>query len=326
MSIKNPTTVTDASQTHRYFISFTLPFNYFSSIMVKMVKFIVPYVKIARPLNTAIAGCAVLLGMWLTGFASPAAFGSGAAVRNAVLLILAAIAATAYGNAVNDILDVETDRVSHPDRPLVTGAMSAGAASVFAATLAGLSIACAAAASVFHATAALIPLTLLTLYSIRFKRTRLVGNFIVAALTAYALLFGSLPHPNTKILFAPAVLAFLLNFCRELIKDVQDAEGDRAAGFVTSADIPRPTIRLLLILAGCVHLAAMWAPSLVLGDFGLVYTGVCVAVALPLHISWMMLTLRADFDKYAGRMGTILKAEMVAGLAALAADKIILTL
>jgi len=293
--------------------------------MVKVIKVIVPYIKITRPLNAAIVGCAVLLGMWLTGFATPAAYGGGAVARNAVLLVLAAMAATAYGNAINDVLDLETDRVSHPDRPLVTGAISTGAASLFAAALAALSIACAAAASLFHATAALIPLALLTMYSIYLKRTRLAGNIIVAALTAYALLFGSLPHPNTKILFAPALLAFLLNFCRELVKDVQDAEGDRAAGLTTSADLPRPAIRLLLLLAGGVHLAAMWVPSLVLGDFGMVYTGVCVAAVLPLHISWMMLALRTDFDKYTGRMGAMLKAEMVAGLAALAADKFIWT-
>jgi len=292
--------------------------------MARVIKVIVPYIKIVRPLNAVIAGCAVLLGMWLTGFATPAAY--GAVMRNAALLVLAAIAATAYGNVVNDVLDVETDRVSHPDRPLVTAAMSVGAASLFAAALAVLSLACAAAASLFHATAALIPLALLTLYSVYLKRTKLLGNIIVATLTAYALLFGSLPHPGTKILFAPALLAFLLNFCRELLKDVQDADGDRAAGFATSAELPRPLIRLLLILAGCAHLAAMWTPSLVLGDFGMVYTGVCVAAVLPLHVAWMMLAVRADFDKYTGRMGGILKAEMVAGLAALAADKFILTL
>jgi len=311
-----------------------LPFNYFTSIMVKVVKVIIPYITLTRPLNAAIVGCAALLGMWLAGFPMPVSTyieGVGPIVSaaerftHAALLMLAAAAATAYGNVINDVLDVETDRVSHPNRPLVTGAVSVGAASVFAAALAGLSLACAAAASVFHAAAALIPLMLLTLYSAYLKRTRLAGNFIVAALTAYALIFGGLPHPNVKILFAPALLAFLLNFCRELIKDVQDAEGDRAAGFATSAALPRPVIRLLLMFAGCAHLAAMWAPSLVLGDFGVVYTSVCIAAVLPLHIGWMILALRPDFCKYAGRIGGILKIEMVAGLAALAADKIILT-
>ncbi|MDR2692883.1 MAG: UbiA family prenyltransferase [Chitinispirillales bacterium] len=303
--------------------------------MVKVVKVIVPYIRTARPLNTAIVGCAVFLGMWLAGFPAPVPVyvesvepvaGAVKSYTDAILLILAAMAATAYGNAVNDILDVETDRVSHPDRPLVTGAMSIGSASVFTAALATLSLACATAVSVFHATAALIPIILLTMYSIYFKRTKLIGNIIVAALTAYALLFGGLSHPDIKILFAPALLAFLLNFCRELAKDVQDTEGDRAAGFATSAELPRPIIGRLLIIAGCAHLAAMWAPSLLLGHFGMVYTGVCVAAVLPLHISWMMLAFRADFDKYVKRMGAILKAEMVAGLAALAADKIIWTL
>jgi len=294
--------------------------------MAEVIKVIVSCVKTARPLNTVIVGCAVLLGMWLTGFASLSACRGGATVLNAALLILAAMAAAAYGNAVNDVLDVETDRVSHPNRPLASGALSVDAAAVFAAALAALSLALATAASTFHAVAALMPLTLLTMYSLYIKRTRIVGNVIVAALTAYALLFGGLPHPYTKILFAPALSAFLLNFCRELVKDVQDAEGDRAAGFKTSANLPYPAIRRLLMSAGVAALAAMWIPSLVLGDFGMVYNSVCTAAVLPLHAAWMMLALRSDFDKYVGRIGGLLKAEMVAGLAALAADKFILTL
>ncbi|MDR0330375.1 MAG: UbiA family prenyltransferase [Chitinispirillales bacterium] len=277
-----------------------------------MANVIAPYIQIARPLNTCIAGCAVLLGMWLTGFASP----------RPALLAAAAMAAAAYGNVINDLLDVETDRISHPRRPLVTGAMGTGAAAFFAAALAALSLLCAGLASAFHLSAALIPLALLTLYSIYFKRTRLVGNIIVAALAAYALVFGSLPRPETKILLAPALLAFLLHFCRELAKDVQDAEGDRAAGFTTSAELPKRAVRGLLAAAGGAHLIVMWAPWVFLGHFGEIYTGVCVAAVLPLHISWMMLIFRADFDKYVGRIGSLLKIEMVAGLLALAADKI----
>ena len=282
-----------------------------------MITTAVQYIKLIRPANAAITGCATALGIWLTGTR-----GFGAPLRSTLLLAAAAMAAAAYGNAVNDILDVESDRVSHPSRPLASGALTARAAAALAAALALGSLACAAAASTFHAAAALVPVALLTMYSIYFKRTRVVGNIIVAALTGYALLFGSLPRPETKILFAPALLAVLLNFCREIIKDVQDAEGDRAAGWATSASLPAWGIRAILTSVGAIYIVLMWAPSLMLGDFGMAYNAVCLVAVLPLQIYWMALILRPELEKNAGRAGTALKLEMVAGMAALALDKV----
>ncbi|MCL2183643.1 MAG: UbiA family prenyltransferase, partial [Chitinispirillia bacterium] len=71
-------------------------------------------------------GIAVALGIWLTdgGVFLP--------------LMLAAMAAAAYGNVINDIIDVKSDRVSHPNRPLANGTMSPRAAKAFAAALAAV--------------------------------------------------------------------------------------------------------------------------------------------------------------------------------------------
>src|SRR5580698_7754513 len=52
----------------------------------------------------------------------------------AVLALAAASSAmvTGGGNVLNDVLDVEGDRLNHPDRPLVTGAISIPAARLLA--------------------------------------------------------------------------------------------------------------------------------------------------------------------------------------------------
>jgi len=286
-----------------------------------MIKTAVMYIKIVRPANAVIAGCATALGIWLVDTWITGARVFVTPPRSVLLLAAAAMAAASYGNVVNDMLDVESDRVSHPDRPLANGAMTLRAAAFLAAALALGSLACAAAASTFHATAALIPIALLTMYSIYFKRTRVVGNIVVAALTGYALLFGSLPRPETKILFAPALLAILLNFCREVVKDVQDAEGDRAAGWATSAALPTRAIRIMLSSVGAIYIILMWVPSVMLGHFGMTYSAVCFAAVLPLHVYWMSLILRPELDKNVRRAGAVLKLEMVAGMAALALDR-----
>jgi geranylgeranylglycerol-phosphate geranylgeranyltransferase len=283
-----------------------------------MIKFIAPYIKITRPVNALITGCAVILGIWI---AAPAKIAVNP--LQAVLLMAAAMTAAAYGNVINDILDIKSDRISHPGRPLASGAMGIPAATAFAALLAAASLLCAAAVSAFHLTAALIPVILLTLYSIYFKRTRIAGNIIVASLVAYALLFGALPRPETKILIAPAVLAFLLNFCRELVKDVQDAAGDKATGWRTSAELPAGVIKGLLAGAAAVYGLIVLTPSLIFGHFGAVYTVICLLTVVPIHIYWVSMVFRGGVNKYSGRIGLLLKLEMVAGLLALGLDRVV---
>jgi 4-hydroxybenzoate polyprenyltransferase len=260
-------------------------------------------------------GCAVILGIWLTQ--------SGISTFTAFFLMTAAMAATAYGNVINDILDIKSDLISHPERPLANGSMSVRTAAVFAAALVIASLLSALWASTFHLKAAFLPLILLTLYSIYFKRTRLMGNFIVALLVAYALLFGSLPLPQTKILFLPAMLAFLLNFCREIAKDIQDTEGDRNAGITTSAALPDTALKAILLSTAAAYASIAFLPSLLLKHFGIVYTIVCLLAVIPLHVLWITEVLKADLKNRAKRIAMILKLEMIAGLLAMALDKIL---
>lgn len=316
-------------------------------MMKNFISTILQYVKIVRPVNVLITGCAVVLGAvvaldshgvafelattLLLGVVSD--FRATAAivfvltlmlselVRIVVFTAFTAMFAAAYGNVINDIIDVKSDRISHPNRPLVSGKISIRGAYIFAIMLAVLSMICAMLASTFHAIAALVPIILLTLYSKYFKRTPIVGNIIVALLVAYALLYGALPQPETKVLIAPALLAFLLNFCREIVKDVQDAAGDGAAGWRTSAVLPARTIKILLTSSAAFYLLILFVPSLVLNHFGAIYNVICLTIILPIHIYWMTLVIKSGVDKCAGRIGLLLKLEMVAGLVAIGADK-----
>ncbi|MFI5415080.1 MAG: UbiA family prenyltransferase, partial [Candidatus Lutacidiplasmatales archaeon] len=87
----------------------------------------------------------IRLGNTLTALAGTvvgglAARGAGLPTSSAfwLVLLLAALSTacvTAGGNVVNDILDRESDRTNHPDRPLVTGTISVRAARTGAAAL-----------------------------------------------------------------------------------------------------------------------------------------------------------------------------------------------
>jgi geranylgeranylglycerol-phosphate geranylgeranyltransferase len=166
-----------------------------------------------------------------------------------------------------------------------------------------------------------VPLLILTLYAFRLKGTPLAGNVMVSALVAYALLFGSLGAPHFTHLLIPAVLAMLLNFCREIIKDVQDAPGDRAAGISTTAVLGEKAVRRIIYGCSIVYFALLFVPAL-LGHFGIVYAGVVAATALPLSFLRLRKLHRPDWPTQCASISTLLKIEMLAGLLALAIDRL----
>jgi 4-hydroxybenzoate polyprenyltransferase len=73
--------------------------------------------------------------------------------------------------------------------------------------------------------------TVLFLYDRNLKATPLWGNATVAAVCATTVIFGSL-HGNgwNRQLLVLTVSAFCLTLVRELYKDVEDVEGDKAMG------------------------------------------------------------------------------------------------
>ena len=88
--------------------------------------------EVLRPANCAITFASVLLGGWLGPHAiSPA-------------LLLAALSASlimAGGNALNDLCDIEADRINKPGRPLPSGRLPVWAARLQAVVLAALGLA-----------------------------------------------------------------------------------------------------------------------------------------------------------------------------------------
>ena len=58
------------------------------------------------------------------------------------------------------------------------------------------------------------------------KRLPLIGNISIALITATAFIYGGFVADNPAVAIIPAGFAFLINLIREIVKDVQDIEGD----------------------------------------------------------------------------------------------------
>ena len=96
-----------------------------------------------------------------------------------------------------------------------------------------------------------IIIPLLFLYNFLFKKYAIIGNITVSFLLASVFIFLELALINTFMyLFYPAFFAFLINFIREIIKDIEDYKGDKKFGFKTLPIIlgVKETTKIIIVL------------------------------------------------------------------------------
>ena len=140
-----------------------------------------------------------------------------------------------FGNALNDILDLKSDNISHPNRPLPKGYIKISNAKPITGILFVLVI----CVSLFLPNsdcmyACFSILALLIFYNIYFKGIALIGNFIISLILASTFLFTELVFFNQlHITIVPANLIFGLSLIREILKDIHDYEGDKKYNIYT---------------------------------------------------------------------------------------------
>lgn len=186
-----------------------------------------PILRLVRFGNTAVSFVGTVVG-------GVAARGVGIALSETVwaYLILAAFSTafvTAGGNIVNDLLDQESDRVNHPDRPLVTGEISRRSAQFLAAGLLGGSVVLAIPVAVHEPLVGVLlaaALVALLSYEFRFKAVGFGGNLLVAFLTGLVFLYGGAATGVPLAVLPFGFMAFFATLSREVIKDMEDLAGD----------------------------------------------------------------------------------------------------
>lgn len=168
------------------------------------------------------------------------------------LLVLATIFIAAGGYIINNIFDVDTDMENKPNDVIVGKSISETKAYnlYFGFTVGGVAIGFILSniidkpsfASVFIIIAAT-----LYFYASNLKQSLLIGNIIVALLLSLSVIiigvFDLYPvtfegnRPIMKLIFGIlldyAVFAFILNLIREIVKDLEDVNGDLNQGMST---------------------------------------------------------------------------------------------
>lgn len=154
------------------------------------------------------------------------------------LLILPAVLTAAAGYVVNDIYDVETDKINKPEGCIVGVSLSRSAAWKLYAALSIVSLLIAWLYSPQYAMINTCIIAMLYLYAAQLKGMPLIGNLIVALCSAAVIACCVLQIAfDTKAAIMNfsgyTVFAFLISLIREIVKDMQDLEGDKAAGLKT---------------------------------------------------------------------------------------------
>ena len=183
-----------------------------------------PYLALTRPENMILTAIAVIAGSFIAAGPEIMDFQIEIAICCVCSMML-----VGGGNALNDYNDRETDKENHPERPIPSGSISADTASVCAQALlgSGLLILLFALENKMPFVIALIGIMLLIAYENGLKAAGISGNITVGLMSGAIFLFAGMavndPGP-TLWMFGLAVLATIT---REIIKDIQDLEGDR---------------------------------------------------------------------------------------------------
>ncbi len=217
------------------------------------------------------------------------------------LLVLATLFIAAAGNVINDIYDIETDLVNKPSKVLVGKNISEKVAlnlfivlNILGVSL-GFYLANTIDKSGFSAVFVIIS-ALLYIYASYLKQTLLIGNIVISALVAMSIiivgLFDLLPAITAqnqqtqltifKILLDYALFAFIINLLREMVKDIEDIDGDYKAEMKT-----------LPIIIGRERATKLVFIFSLLPLFGIIYYLVVFLYKQPLAVGYFLIFIIA---------------------------------
>jgi 4-hydroxybenzoate polyprenyltransferase len=168
------------------------------------------------------------------------------------LLVLSTVLIAAGGYVINNIFDQGTDSDNRPSKTIIGSSISEsmGYNIYVALTVAGVGIGFYLSNVIMKpsfATIFILIASLLYIYATSLKQMLLVGNIVVALLLSFSViiigifdLYPATYEGNQKemgvhfsILIDYALFAFIINFIREITKDLEDVNGDYNQGMKT---------------------------------------------------------------------------------------------
>ena len=268
------------------------------------------YLALVRPINFVITFITVIVAAAVSYFIFYP-------IEKVLLAALTASLTLSAGNIINDLFDIEIDKVSHPERPLVTGVISVNTAFVLYFAIQIISLVFSYSISEENFIINFAAAVILFLYSWKLKKIVLLKNIIVSGLTGLVFVYGGLAVGSYEYAVIPALFAFLINMTREIIKDMVDSEGDARQGIVSFAS-KAGLVKTKITIAGLIGvLIAFTFYPYMNGDYNNYYILLIIVLVIP-ALLYFLYSLRKDVSKKnLTKLSFILKMDMILGLIAI---------
>ena len=171
-----------------------------------------------------------------------------------IVFVLATVLIAAGGYVINDIMDQDTDSVNKPEKQIVGKLISENTAYnlYFGLTISGVLLGYYISSAVFKTSffaVFFMYAALLYMYATSLKQIPVLGNIVVAFVLGLSVMsvgifdispMMTLENQSEMMLFLMiildyAIFAFFINLIREIIKDIEDIEGDKSQDINTLA-------------------------------------------------------------------------------------------
>lgn len=260
-----------------------------------------------------------------------------------ILLIIASVLIAAAGYIINDYFDLNIDQVNKPARTVIDKSIKRRWAIVqhIVFSLAGIIISIyidLTTRTFWLGISNFICVMLLFGYSISLKKKLLIGNILISGLTAWVILVAFFCYYRTiycagcdiayydvhihsfiRISVLYAGFAFIISLIREVVKDLEDMEGDARYGCKTMPivwGIPATKLFvavLLIILIGIICVVQAYVLQ-----FGWWWSAAYSLLLIIVPLIWVIFKLKAaqspsDYH----RLSTAIKGVMFAGILSL---------
>ncbi len=298
-----------------------------------------PYLQLIRPPNLIIVAITQFLIQYLVLVPAFQEVGITSALDlfHFSLLAFSTVLIAAGGYVINDIIDYEIDVINKPERLIINRLISMRAAYLYYGFLTILGFFISLYLAIYIDNLPLLSLYpmavgLLFCYSKYFKQRVLIGNVVVAIFCAfvagiiwfaerntYAQLWESNPESATYLQFILGfylLFAFIATMFREIVKDMEDVEGDRLYNCRTLPIVYGfKTAKIVAFLFGILLVIFLCFTAWRIFEYGHLYglLFLIIAILVPVFVVLFLLnkaTIASDFK----RLSTLTKFIMLSGL------------
>lgn len=250
------------------------------------------------------------------------------------LLLIASVCIAGAGYIINDYFDINIDQVNKSDKVIVGKFIKRRAAILLHAVISFVGLVLSIYVgykirNIFIPLFNFLAIMILLVYSSTFKKKLLIGNILISLLTAWVILVLTLaeyrfrisPHDIVwqrllKVSFIYAGFAFIVSLVREVIKDMEDMEGDMKYGCTTMPIVWGIPVSKVFAGVWIVVLAGILvALQIYVIQFGWWFSAFYAFVAIIIPLIWVLRNLyRANTPADFHRLSNVIKFIMLTGI------------